>query len=310
VKPLLVSTAILFVMLAGIAAKWATDNFSGRSDPQNLVDDPRLKFRSGAYIAQEAVNRYRALPANERRTLKDDLLASLSDLEDWSRGAALDARLICLGERHDNAVRRFIALQVLPRLNYRVLMLETGEDSLAELKRTLILDGMALLLGARIDSIMHAVGRNGVPPRLVGIDETREELQRRMDRTSEDHGVPTREETLTRKVVTHWREDSRVVVLMGALHCRDTRGWLFHRLASTRPGPNGHDMLAVAALARSQEAGARLLFYLLEEMGIQRRILVIPDVARFPRQIQSWLPQVADAFAGYRSVLLFDDRES
>jgi hypothetical protein len=94
---------------------------------------------------------------------------------------------------------------------------------------------------------------------------------------------------------------------MGALHCRDTPGWLFHRLANARAAPHGHDMLAVAALARSQEAGARLLFYLLEEMDIHRSILVIPDVAHFPRQILSWLPQVADAFAGYRSVLLFDD---
>ena len=60
-------------------------------------------------------------------------------------------------------------------------------------------------------------------------------------------------------------------------------------------------------MARYQESGAQLLFYLLEEMGIQRKVLVIPDVSRFPRQLLAWLPPAAGALAGFQSVILFDD---
>ena len=61
-------------------------------------------------------------------------------------------------------------------------------------------------------------------------------------------------------------------------------------------------------LARYREASAQVLMYLLEEMGLGREIVVIPQVSRFPRLIQQWLPITADALAGYDSAILFDDR--
>lgn len=299
--------ALLLAALAGIGGHWAVNHYRERPRPPVFQDDPRLRFHSGAFLAREAVSHFRALPPNEQRVLKADLRAALSDLESWSRGLPARAGLVCLGERHDDTVRRFLALQVLPRLDYRVLMLETGEDGLGALRQTLARDGRAMLLGARIDQVMRAVSRSGVPARLVAIDENEGERRRRTRRRPGDDSVPGREETLTRKSLQHWQPGERAVILMGALHCRNTPGWLFHRLAQARPADRDDAMLAAVVLARSQETGARLLYYVLEEMGIHREVLVVPDVSRFPREVLSWLPQVADAFAGYRSVLLFDD---
>jgi hypothetical protein len=98
------------------------------------------------------------------------------------------------------------------------------------------------------------------------------------------------------------------VVLFGALHCRDVPGWMLHRVSREDERVAAAGVHGAVLLARYQEPAAQVLFYLLEEIGIAHRILTIPDIARFPRQIQLWIPPLADALAGYHGAILFDEK--
>jgi len=301
VKPLAYACALLLTALFAVALHWAAANFTDAPTPAPVFDDPRLMPQPGAHIARDAAARYRKLPPNEQRAAREAVLASLASLDEWA-AASSKAGFLCLGERHDDRVRAFMASQLLPRLNYQILMVEAGEDELDALLLALGSTGPASLLGARFDKVMRAVGRGGKAPSLVAIDETRAQRKQRTG-----GGTSTREDTLVDKVRTRWRVGQRHVALVGALHCRDVAGWFFQRVAANDPRIARAGMQATAVMARYQESGAQLLFYLLEEMGIQRDVLVISDVARFPREILLWLPPAAGALAGYQSVILFDD---
>jgi hypothetical protein len=301
VKLLAYAGALLLTMLAALTLHWAAANFTDAPAPAPIFDDPRLVLQPGAHIARAAVARYEGLPPNERRAVRVGVRASLSTLDDWATATAR-AGFLCLGERHDDRIREFIASLLSTRLSYQVLMLEAGEDELDSLLSVVGTGGPASLLGARIDGVMHAVGRDGEAPVLVAIDETAAERKRRSR-----GGVTRRETTLASKVSRGWRDGQHHVALLGALHCRDVQGWLFRRVREGDPRIARGGMHSSAVMARYQEPSAQLLFYLLEEMGIRREVLVITDVSRFPREVLLWLPPVAAAFAGFHSVILFDD---
>jgi len=307
-KVLVWTAVLLTAALLAMAAHWAVGSYRAERRPAHAPIDPRLASHGGAHLALQAAARYRALPPHERRALREAAHRSLSDLDTWAAGSAREAGLVCIGERHDDQIREFLARAVLPRLAPDRLMVEAGEDRLAAMQAAAGAGEQVSLLGARFDHVMSAAPADGDPPLLVAVDETAAERARRTRARAGDPTVPGREDTLTAKVRAGWREGARHVLLLGALHCRDVAGWTFHRLAREDARIAAHGMLGVVVMARDQESGAQLLFYLLEEMGIRREVLVIPDLRRFPHEIQGWLLPVADAFAGYRAAILFDAR--
>ena len=111
-----------------------------------------------------------------------------------------------------------------------------------------------------------------------------------------------------RRVGALWRRGQRHAVVFGALHCRDLPGWMYHEVRRAHPAIAAAGIDGTVLLARYQEPGAQILFYLLEEIGLGRDVIAIPDVSRFPREVQDWLPPTADALAGYGSAILFDER--
>ena len=301
-KALLYASALLVAGLAATGMRWAVDHYTGAPVAAPVFDDPRLGFHGAAHLARSAVQRYRDLPPYERRALNEALRDSLDDLDDW-RNAVRDAGLLCLGERHDAAVRAFLASRVLPRVDYRVLMLETGSRDLERLVDAWRHGEPAMLLGAPAAGLLADAYSRRPRPLLAAIDEPASASAQ-----PDAAAPPRREQRLVRAVEEHWRPGQRNAVVFGALHCRDLPGWMYHEIARARPDIAAAGMHGTVMLARYQEPGAQILFFLLEEMGFQRTVYAVSDVRRFPRQVQDWLPPTADALAGYRSALLFDER--
>jgi len=299
VRFLVYAACLVLALLAAGALRWAAEHYREAPRPPGVFDDPRLSFHRAAHLARTAVRRYRALPPYERRALNEALRASLVGLPRWSRELQARARTLCLGERHDAVSRAFLATRVLPRLDYRTLMLETGARALTRLLSAHGRGEPVSLLDAPVGGVLADALARRPPARLVAIDEPAAAGAR---------GAAPREERLVAALAGRWRQEERTVVIFGALHCRDLPGWMYHELARTHPRIADAGMHGSVMLARYREPGAQILFYLLEEMGFEGPVLAVADVRRFPRQVQDWLPPTADALAGYQSALLFDER--
>jgi hypothetical protein len=293
-------SALLLSVLLAIGLAWVFEHYRERPHPPPSLDDSRLSIRPAAHLARSAVRRFHALPAVRQQALRDALRASISTLDVWAGKQGKAASVLCLGERHENSTRAFIAAEILPLLDYQVLMLEASQTQLQTMLGQLDAAQPVTLLHASLDEVLN-VSKARIPPvRIVAIDE--HQTTNKVRQTSD------RESSLVRHIRQAWQQEQRHVVLFGALHCRAEPGWMMYRLVHEDARIRRAGALGIVILARYREASAQVLMYFLEEIGLGRGIAVVAQVSLFPKLIQKWLPLVADAFAGYDSAIVFDDR--
>jgi hypothetical protein len=294
--------ALLITALIAIGFGWAVEHYRARPGPAQVAGDPRLSFRPAAHLARSAVRDFRALTIDQQRVLRDDLSAATSTLDVWAREHVNATSVLCLGERHEDAIRAFIGREVLSRIDYQVLMLETSQAQLQAMLARFD-DGQSVtLLDASLNGILNAARTHRPAVKIIAIDEYQ------ASRHSSARTLSNRESSLVARIRAEWRPGRRHAILFGALHCRAQSGWMMHRLAQQDARIRRAGIKGAVVLARYREASAQVLMYLLEEIGLGREIVVIPQISLFPKLIQQWLPITADALAGYDSAIMFDDR--
>lgn len=299
---LLYSGALLLTVLFAIGLGWSFENYRPRPLPDQHAGDPRLSFRPAAHLARRAVHEFRALPDDKQQELRDQLIASMSSIDEWAREHASRVSLLCLGERHEDAIRAFIADQLMPRLDYQVLMLETSQAQLRTMLHQFNKGRPVRLLDASLNAILSSAKALKPPAQIIAIDEYQAVA------TGSARPLGGREDSLVARIRQQWHPAQQYMVLFGALHCRAEPGWMLYRIAHEDERIRRAGIMGAVVLARYREASAQVLMYMLEEIGLGREIVVIPRVSDFPILIQRWLPITADAFAGYDSAILFDDR--
>lgn len=301
--------ALLVVALIAIGIGWAIENYRARPQPETFFDDPRLSFRPAAHLARHAVREFRALSAEQQQALRDELNQSLTTVELWARERVDAHSLLCIGERHENRVREFIANEMLPQLNYQTLMLETSQ---AQLKNIIARHQDKLpvtLLDASLSEVLDASVASNPTARITAIDEP-QPMHDVAQSSAQTASLPRadRESSLVARIRDEWRREQRHIILFGALHCRSSPGWMMHELTRGNAQIHAADIINAVVLARYQESSAQVLMYFLDEVGLAREVVVIADTSQFPALIQQWLPLITDAFVGYDSAILFDDR--
>lgn len=303
-------TLVLLVALMALATRWAIEHHDSAPSADAVTRDPRLSFAHAAHLGRSALEAYRRLPAAEQDRLRKALEENLWTLSRWSatireRGP----RFLCLGERHRDAVRRFLAASVLPRLPLEVMMLEADLSWVrAALEAHAAGEPVPHLLDATMTPIFDALATFHSSADIIGVDESALERRARRSLSRADLSRLAREDTILTNLRRRWQPGKRHVVLFGALHCRDLPQWLFARLPRESDVVDRAQSLNTVVLARYQEPAIQLLMYLLEEMGLRGSAWVVPDTTRFPQRLLQWLPNVTDAFATYDSAILFDDR--
>ncbi|MFT5449788.1 MAG: hypothetical protein ACI9DC_004986 [Gammaproteobacteria bacterium] len=303
--------ALLTIALLAIVVNWALEHYRASPIPDRPPEDPRFAVRHTAYLAYRAAAHFQALNADEQRDLRAQVVASMSTLDEWAQQYASAADLLCLGERHEDAVRAFIASQVLPRLSFQVLMLETSRLQLHELIARFNQHKPAIMLGASLAPILRAALSRQPPVRVLAIDEP--QGLRRRESNAVVASVPTnlqvdRESAVVERIRAQWKVGQQHIILFGALHCRFAAGWMMGKLTEDDHRIRDAGISSAVVLARQHEGSAQMLMYLLEEMDLARDIVVIPQISRFPRLIQQWLPPVTEAIADYDSAIVFDER--
>jgi len=301
---LIVVTGVLVLALAGIAVRWAFENFVPSPVPIEVPADAPIRHPGYEAMAERALRRFAELPAEKRREVEANLRESLSSLDDWL--AALRQRrleLLCIGEHHEETTRRFLAERVFPYLPIDVLMLEATSIELERIVET-TRAGLAHvpLLGADVSGVIRAARRRNSSLALAPIEESESQREHRMAR-----GDGSRDRSIADNFRSHLRRGKRHAVLFGALHCTDQTGWLFTRIARTEHRIDPNATLNVNVLGSHQDGTLEAFLFFMHEIGVQRTVFAIPETSALHPAVYEWFPPLTRSFGRFRAAVVFDE---
>ena len=270
--------------------------------------DERIQFPAHHPWAERALARVAALPPGERAELVSTIERTIQPLPQWL--AALNRRpmaVLCIGENHEQFLRRFLADRLFDSLMADVLLLEATPHE-ARRMRTRVESGddRVMLLDADVSRLLRSALEAN--PRLVigGIEERPDQRSKRLQQ-----GAGSRESSIEANFRTRFRPGRRHVVLYGAFHCSHQSGWLYQRLRK-RPLPDtpSDAILNLRVAWEHQEAPIEAFVYFLDELGLVSGDFVIANPESLPAQIVDWFPFMsANELRAFGALAVFRYRE-
>ena len=292
---------ILGIFLA-IGYDWARENFVPTPSPLNRPNQANNRFSEIDHLRESALRKFADIPVYERQELRDSLRSAIASLDSWAgkiRNATPD--LICVGEKHDDLTRAFLADQFFSRFLVDVLMLETTHEDLDILIK-LIDSGSSRLsiLEADMADIIRAARATNSEIFIYGIEESRDQRIARFKT-----GAGSREKSIVENFRTHFREGSTHAVLYGALHCLDEPNWFFGRIRAAEDASRIGSMMSINVINASESIETQAFVDFLQELGLPRPPFVIPHTSMLHAEVYAWFPQLTQSFRQYDSVVLF-----
>jgi hypothetical protein len=282
---------------------WVLEAYPQR--PAEPMTTERIQHQFHHQRALEALQIFRQLPKPEKTSIKEDLESNLISMKQWlTYLRQSDYQILCLGELHKEATRRFLSQEFFPDLSLDVLLLEATPS---ELKR--LIERMEAgwdyfpLLDADALNILRAVRGRNPESKIYGIEETDQQAMN-------DHGSSNpRDQTIARNFWDKFEPGSRHIILFGALHCANESNWLFHNLCNQATPALKDEMLNVRILGEHQNGPVEAFVYFMDEIGVEKRHFVIPDTRSLPGCIYEWFPLLDSQILGkYRSLIVFRTR--
>lgn len=236
--------------------------------------------------AVAVLQRFERLADSDKSRIKCGLEAALLSMDAWlARLEQFDCRILCLGELHEEATRRFLADAFFTGYRFDVLMLETTPDGLKRLNRKLQAGRDYFpLLDADIMAVLRSTRARNASIEIVGIEETEDQQGGRAAHPG------SRDQSIARNFRDRFQPGKRHVVLFGALHCADEAHWLYGNLRSTASNPLKAKMLNVRVLGEHQNGPVEAFVFFLDEIGIAVHSFVIDDAKGLPPRIYGWFP--------------------
>jgi hypothetical protein len=250
--------------------------------------------------ALAALERFEQLPKAEKLAIRHRLGQALISMDQWlATLAQSDSGILCLGERHTEATRRFLAGAFFTRYRADVLMLEATPKKLTRLLSRMEA-GRAYfpLLEADIMAVMRAARARNAAIEIVGIEETRDQEEGRASRSG------SRDQALAHNFWQHYRPGKGHVVLFGALHCADEPHWLFGNLKAEAPEPLQARMRNARVVGEHQNGPVEAFVFFLDEIGLAPGSFAIADSGALPAHIATWFPLLKDRILDKFQVLI------
>jgi hypothetical protein len=287
------------LLLLGLvsAVAWVKD-FAGLGP---VVGERRVSEYPGVY--RDVMDRYQDLSARDRAALLHRLAGQLSPVPDWLDGLQRSGfGLLCLGEDHEDSTRRFLAREFFGRVDVDVLALETTTRGLEGIRATVASGGrLVRLLDADLSALLGAALARNPGLRLAGIEETRRQRINRHE--LERPGL--RDDSVVANFWGHFEPGGRHVVLFGALHCADRRGWLYRRLFDMAPGRVALGAANVRVVGVHQDPVIRTLARFLRDIGVVEGDFVVSDTRRLEPMLRDWFGPLESTFHRYRTLVVF-----
>ena len=268
----------------------------------------RIQFPEHHLVAERALERFAALPPEERAELIAVIERAIRPFPEWL--AELNRRpvtVLCMGENHEPYLRRFLADRVFATLKADVLLLEATPREVGRI-RARVEDGdeHVMLLDADIARLLRSSLE--VNPGLVieGIEERPEQRSARIEAAT-----GSREGSIEANFRTRYQRGRRHVVLYGAFHCSHQGGWLFRRLRE-QPPPDvpANALINLRVAWEHVEAPFETFVYFLDEIGVTPGDFVITDPKTLPAEIDDWFPFLsANELGAFGAVAVFRYRD-
>lgn len=292
---------ILGIFLA-LGFDWAQKNFVPSPQSRHLPKEGRLRYPEIDYLRENALSRLSELPAHERQELRDSLRFSVSPLEPWlEKIAGTSLQLICVGERHDDVTRSFLAGRFFPRLPVDVLMLETTHEDLDILIRLIDSGSQRLsMLEADVAEIIRAARKTNDEVRVYGIEESRAQRIARYER-----GEGSREQSIVENFHARFDPRSRHAVLYGALHCLDEPQWFFGRVRSGKEQSRIGPAMSVNVISAVESGETEAFVNFLKALEMPPPPFVVPHPEMLHAEVYAWFPHLTQSFRQYDAVIVF-----
>lgn len=265
--------------------------------------DERIQHPKHHRWAEAALNRYQALPLDEREKVRAELTAAFVDLDDWLKD--IDKRgfaVLCLGEYHDDYTRRFIAERIIPAVHADRFLLEATPDEVREIIED-VDDGDEIveLLNADVARLIRAVKSANPEIAISGIEETPDQRE-----TRAESGEGSRETSIEKNLRETFTPGQRHIVLFGAFHCANQWQWLYWRLLNTPLRGASGPVLSIRVAREHIEAPIESFVFFLDKIGLGAGHLAIPDTTQIPDLVKSWFPFLkANELNIYPSMIIF-----
>lgn len=159
---------------------------------------------------------------------------------------AQDYSFLCLGERHSDNFREYIAEKIFSDLRFDVLFIETTPDKAFQIVELYHQGEKNIpLLGANLFPVLRAAFLKNPHLKVVGVERTQEQRRLHTVDMFENEGQTrlSREGFIAKNILDNWHSGKKHVALYGALHCAlndiglPNEASFFRLLRSSRPQP-------------------------------------------------------------------------
>jgi hypothetical protein len=303
---LIVALVVTLVGLAWVTVEWARLNYVPTPRPIEVPVDAFIQHPGFEAMAIRAIESFAAMPEARRRVLSENLRANLGTLDrELAELRASRLTILCIGERHMAATRRFLADVVLTTLPFDVLLLETSSDELPEIMRRIDTgESWVPLLGEDIAAVVRSA--RGTNPNIVvaGIDETQSQKNQRIYRKQ-----GSRDLSIAGNLRSHVRRGKRHAVIFGALHCADQPNWMYRRIRLGEHRVSREEIRNVNVIGEHQNGTVEAFLEFIHVIGVARRNFMIADTSALDSTLFTWFPALTRSFARFDSVIVFREHD-
>lgn len=290
----------LLILLCMSVYEWMIEAFPSRPNTPPVAE--RIQHPVYHEEALAAIELFSRLTKPEQTAIRENLKSNLVSLGPWlAQLAQSNFQILCIGERHEESTRIFLAEEFFVKVRTDTLLLEATPGKLKHLvKRMAAGRDYYPLLDADIMGPLRAAIQCNPEIRIRGIEET--------DRQQKDRGGPSnsRDHHIATNFWISYRPGKRNMILFGAMHCTNEANWLFQNLHDQASPPLRDRMLNVTVMGEHQNGPLEAFVFFLDEIGIQRKHFVISNTrllhARVYELFKLLTRQTLDK---YRSVIVF-----
>jgi len=290
----------LLILLLLFVQEWYIETYPAPPKPPLKVE--RIQFPRHHKYAVKALQQYSQLPEHKKAVLKKLIDTCLVSVGQWCAHVRQSCfEIVCIGELHAEATRRFLSTTIFPHLDTDALLLEAAPLQLQQLIRRMKTGRDYFpLLDADIMSILRAAVDTNPDIRIYGIEQTQDQAE-----DSSGHTNP-RDRSIADNFWAVFRPGSRHIILFGAFHCSNDQNWLFHNLlVQASPGLRSN-MLNVCVLGEHQHGAIEAFLYFMDEIGLQKKDFAVLENRHLPAQITEWFPQLHhQILKKYTSLIVF-----
>jgi hypothetical protein len=292
----------LAILLALSVYDWISAEYPKRPAPLPAAERVSHPFYHQAAVM--ALQRFSQLSEADKAAVRTHLTAGLTPMAQWAkRFDQTTDQIVCIGEHHEEATRRFLATAFFPAIGTDVLLLEATPDQMRGfVSRMTAGRDYYPLLGADILNVLRSATKRNPETEIRGIEETPAQQKTSPGRPN------SRDRAIADNFWKHYRPGARHMVLFGALHCTNEPNWLFSNLRGQASPLLRRRMVNLLVVGEHQSGPVEAFVYFLDEIGVPRHSFVIPHTGALTPRINRWFDALRrQILEKYAVVVVFRD---